>query len=162
HANYAPRRALDHAQSRGVAARIAAHGFHAEHVAHVLELEDLVIEAAHTRFFQFHATQFFASIVADAANDVDHPAALGKAHGRNLLLGFAGSVHGFVHGRESPILRRGAIAGDRRGLHLHSQSRHNLARNIRNQLFLSLHHGFSNAAPSTSTESTIPTITAST
>ena len=43
------------------------HRFHAEHKAHVCQLQNLVIEAADLGLFHLHAAQLFAAVVADAA-----------------------------------------------------------------------------------------------
>ncbi len=105
HANDAPRRALDHAQAGLVGARIAAHGLHSKHIAHILQLENLVIEAADFGFFHLHAAQLFAAVVADAADDIDHAAALRQAHGCYFLLSLVRSVDGLIDGREDSVLR---------------------------------------------------------
>ena len=112
HADDAPGRVLDDAQAGGIAAGLAAHGFHAKHKAHVGELENLVVEAADLGLLQLHAAQLFAAIVADADDDVDHALAIVEAHGRDLLLRLEGRVHGLVHGREHAIARGGGgVAG---------------------------------------------------
>ena len=109
HADDAPGRVLDDAQAGVIAARIAAHGIDAKHEAHVGELENLVIEAADLGLLELHAAEFLAAVVADAADDVDHAAALGKAHGRDFLLRLEGRVDGLVHGGEDTVARGGSL-----------------------------------------------------
>ena len=70
------------------------------------QLQNLVIEPADLGLFHLHAAQFFAAVIADAANDLDHAAALFQAHGRDFLLRLVGGVDGFIDRREDAVLRR--------------------------------------------------------
>src|ERR1035438_248477 len=107
HADDAPRSALDDAQARAIATRIASHGFHSKHEAHVGELQNLVIEAADLGLLHFHAAQLLAAVVADTTYDVYHSLALIEAHGRDSYLCLKCCIRSLVHGGEHTVVSPG-------------------------------------------------------
>ena len=94
---------LNHAHAGVIAVRLGVQGIDAEHEAHVGELQDLVIEPADLGLFEFHAAQFFAAVVANADDDVDDAAAVGKAQRRHFLLCLVGRIHCLIHRGEDAI-----------------------------------------------------------
>src|SRR5208283_5402474 len=189
HADDAPGCVFDQKQPGRIGARLAVHRLHAEYIAHVFQLLNLVVEPAHLGLFQLHLAQLVRAVDADPPHDGDHAPALFQAHLLYLLLCRVGRIDCLVHGEEDAVVRRSDAAGaaggasvcrrgDRRKgrcagwlrlLHLGAQPCHNLPRNLRNHLFLVCHtfskpviYGFSSTLPSTSTVSTMPTMTAST
>src|ERR1035437_2139619 len=180
HADDTPRRPLDDAQPRFIASSIAAHGFHAKHVAHILQLLNLVVEPAHLALFQLHAAEFFAAIDADTPDDPDHASALFQAHIRDLSLSNMCRAGGLIDCSKDTVPCRSAVCRRRcrptaqrqaglSPLQLDTNSRDNLSRDIRDHLLLVCHacskpviYGFSSTLPPTSTVSTMPTMTAST
>src|ERR1035437_2870581 len=150
HTDDTPRRPLDDAQPRFIASCIAAHGFHAKHVAHILQLLNLVVEPAHLALFQLHPAQLFAAIDADPPYDPDHAPALFQAHICDFLLCHVCCAGSLIHGGKDAVPRSGTVGRGGCGstaqgkaalspLQLDTHSRDSIGRNIRNHLFLTSH-----------------------
>src|ERR1017187_8800229 len=107
HADDAPGSVINDAQAGAIAARIATHGFHSKHEAHVGELQNLVIESADLGLLHLNAAQFLAAVVADTTYDVDHSLALIEAHGRDSYLCLKCCIRSLVHGGEHTVVSTG-------------------------------------------------------
>ena len=105
HPDHAPRRVLNNAQPGGVAARLGVQRVHAQHKAHIGQLQNLVVETADLGLLELHLAQLFAPVVADAANNLDDALAIFERHRRHFLLRLVGRVHRLVHGGKHAVAR---------------------------------------------------------
>ena len=107
HADHAPGRALDDAQARPVAAGAALHRLDAEHVAHRLQLPDLVLQAADAGLLELHPPELLGLLVADPPDHGDHPPAFLESHLRHADLRLRRGSDRLVHGLEDTVARPG-------------------------------------------------------